>query len=200
MKISAALVKELRDRTNAGFMECKRALQEAEGDIEKAVDVLRKRGIKLAEQKLGRQASEGVIASYIHLGGKIGVLVEVNCETDFVAKNEVFKEVVKNITMQIAAKNPMYLRREDVPADVIEKEKEIYRAQMKNKPEHIIDKIVNGKMNKFYSENCLMEQKYIRDDELTVENYIKQRISELGENIVIRRFTRYCVGETIKNR
>ncbi len=198
MKISAALVKELRDRTNAGFMECKKALQEAEGDIEKAVDVLRKRGIKLAEQKLGREASEGVIASYIHLGGKIGVLVEMNCETDFVAKNEVFKEVVKNITMQIAAKNPMYLRREDVPADVIEKEKEIYRAQMKNKPEHIIEKIVNGKMNKFYSENCLIEQKYIRDDELTVENYIKQKISELGENIVIRRFTRYCVGETVK--
>ena len=198
MKISAALVKELRDRTNAGFMACKKALQEAEGDIEKAVDVLRKRGIKLAEQKLGREASEGVVASYIHLGGKIGVLVEVNCETDFVAKNEVFKEVVKNITMQIAAKNPMYLRREDVPADVIEKEKEIYRAQMKNKPEHIIEKIINGKMNKFYSENCLMEQKYIKDDDLTVENYIKQKISELGENIVIRRFTRYCVGETVK--
>ena len=198
MEITAQLVKELRNKTNAGMMQCKKALQESGGDIDKAVDVLRKAGIARAEQKISsRTASEGVIASYIHQGSKLGVLCEINCETDFVAKNDVFKEFVKDITLQIAASNPKYLRREQVPVEVVENEKDVIRAQIKNKPENIVEKIVEGKLNKYYSEVCLMEQPFVKDADATIEQYLKMKIAELGEKISIRRFTRFSVGENI---
>ncbi len=198
MKISAKLVKELRDKTNAGMMQCKKALVEAGGDIEKAIDVLRKMGIALAEKKMtSRTASEGVIASYIHPGSKLGVICEVNCETDFVAKNDVFKDFVKDITMQIAASDPKYLSRENVPEEVIDKEKEVIRAQIKNKPDNIVEKIVLGKLNKYFSEVCLLEQPFIKDSDMSIEQYLKLKISELGEKIFLRRFARFFVGEGI---
>ena len=197
MEISPQLVKELRERTNAGMMQCKKALEQTGGDIDKAVEHLRKEGIAQAEKKMSRTASEGVIASYIHPGSKLGVLCEVNCETDFVAKNEVFKEFVKDITLQIAASNPKYLKREDVPADVVEKEKDIIRAQIKNKPANVVEKIVEGKIGKFFSEVCLMEQPFVKDSEMTIEQYTKLKISELGEKLSIRRFVRFSVGETM---
>lgn len=197
MEISPQLVKELRERTNAGMMQCKKALEQTGGDIDKAVEHLRKEGIAQAEKKMSRTASEGVIASYIHPGSKLGVLCEVNCETDFVAKNEVFKEFVKDITLQIAASNPKYLKREDVPAEVVEKEKDIIRAQIKNKPANVVEKIVEGKIGKFFSEVCLMEQPFVKDSEMTIEQYTKLKISELGEKLSIRRFVRFSVGETI---
>ena len=198
MEISAQLVKELRDKTNAGMMDCKKALTESGGDIEKAIDYLRKAGIAKAEKKLSsRTAAEGVIASYIHPGSKLGVLCEINCETDFVAKNDVFKEFVKDITLQIAASNPLCISREDVPKEVVEKEKEVFRAQIKNKPDQVIEKIVEGKLGKYYSEICLMEQPFVKDADNTIEEYLKLKIAELGEKISIRRFSRFSVGEDI---
>jgi elongation factor Ts len=196
MEISASLVKELRQKTNAGIMECKSALQESNGDIEAAVQILRKRGLAVAEKKAHRKVPEGIVASYIHLGGKIGVLVEVNCETDFVARNEVFRGFVKDITMQIAAMNPRYLGREEIPPEVIEKEKEKYRSEITDKPPEIIEKIVEGKLHKFfYSEKCLLDQPFVKDPEITIGQHLKQTIGELRENIVIRRFVRYSMGE-----
>ena len=196
MDISAALVKELRQKTNAGIMECKSALQEAKGDIEEAVRILRKKGVAIAEKKAEREVPEGTVASYIHLGGKIGVLVEVNCETDFVARNQVFRDFVKDITMQIAAMNPKYISRDDIPPEVIEQEKEKYASEATDKPPHIVEKIVEGKMNKlFFAEKCLLHQPFVKDPDITIEQYLKQRIGELRESIVIRRFVRYSMGE-----
>jgi elongation factor Ts len=188
-------VKKLRFKTSAGMMECKAALKETDGDIDKAVDVLRKRGIAKAAKKTSRVAGQGTIESYIHTGGRIGVLLEVNCETDFVAKNEDFREFTKGLVMQIAAANPMYVSREDVPAESIEKEKEIGRSQIKDKPEPVVEKIVNGKLEKYYSEVCLLEQPYIKDPNLRIKDMLTQIIATLGENIVVKRFTRYEVGE-----
>lgn len=195
--ISAQMVKALREKTGAGMMDCKRALEEAEGDLEKAVEVLRKRGIAKAEKKAGREAKDGLVEAYIHAGGKLGVLVEVNCETDFVAKTDDFKTFVRNIAMQIAATNPLAIKREDIPEDVIEKEKEIYKEQARSsgKPEHIVDKIAEGKLEKFYAEQVLMEQPYIREPEITIKDYVTEMIARLGENITIRRFARFRIGE-----
>jgi elongation factor Ts len=195
MSVDAKLVKELRDKTNAGMMDCKSALTEAKGVMEDAEMILRKKLGLSASKKAGRDAKEGIISSYIHMGGKVGVLLEVSCETDFVAKNENFREFVKDITLQIAAANPLYVRREEVPADMLAKEREVAADQVKGKPENVIDKIVAGKIDKFISGICLMEQGYIKDQNLTMEQVVKEKIGELGENIVIRRFTRYSVGE-----
>lgn len=193
-EITAELVNNLRKMTNAGMMDCKKALTEANGDLEEAATILRKKGIAKAAGKADREAKEGVIASYIHMAGRVGVLIEVNCETDFVAKNENFQSFVKDLTLHIAAANPTYLQREEVPAEILEKEKEILGEQIKGKPANVVEKIVEGKINKFYAENCLLEQAYIKDDKLTINDLIKSKIAELGENIVIRRFTRYAVG------
>lgn len=195
--IDAKLVKELREKTNAGMMDCKKALEEVGGDLAEAESLLRKKGIAGAAKKAGREAKEGVVASYIHLQGKVGVLVEVNCETDFVAKNENFREFVKDITLHIAAAHPMYVSREQVPADLIEAEKEIYRAQVQGKPDHVIEKIVDGKLDKFYGTVCLLDQGFIKNPDQTVGELLKVKIAELGENMVIRRFTRYMVGEAL---
>ena len=191
------LVKQLRDKTNAGIMDCKRALAETGGDLEKAEAVLRTKGIAGASKKASRATKEGIVASYIHLQGKVGVLVEVNCETDFVAKNEKFREFVKDITLHIAAAYPLYVNREEVPAQLIESERAIYEAQVKGKPENVIAKIVGGKLDKFYSTVCLMEQGFIKNPDQTVKELVSTKIAELGENIVIRRFTRYLVGEPL---
>ena len=197
MAISAKEVKELREKTGAGIMDCKAALKEAEGDMEKAIEILKKKGIAKAAKKASRVASDGLIGSYIHHGGKIGVLVEVNCETDFVAKTDDFKNLVNEIAMQIAASNPLYVKREDIPEEVLNKEKEVYRAQAleSGKPEKIVDRIVEGKMEKYFKEVCLLEQPYIRDDEKTVKDLINETIAKVGENIVVRRFVRYVLGE-----
>ncbi len=197
MAISAKEVKELREKTGAGIMDCKAALKEADGDMEKAIEILKKKGIAKAAKKASRVASDGLIGSYIHHGGKIGVLVEVNCETDFVAKTDDFKNLVNEIAMQIAASNPLYVKREDIPEEVLNKEKEVYRAQAleSGKPEKIVDRIVEGKMEKYFKEVCLLEQPYIRDDEKTVKDLINETIAKVGENIVIRRFVRYVLGE-----
>jgi len=195
MAISAKLVKELRDKTNAGMMDCKKALQEAGGDIEKAIDMLRKRGLDLAAKKSSRATKEGIIASYVHSNNKIGVLVEVSCETDFVAKNDEFKTFVKDLTLQVASASPRYLTREEIPADIIEREKEVYRGQVKGKPENIIDKILSGKLEKFYKEVCLVDQLFVKDDKKTINNLLKEMIAKLGENMVIRRFVRFQLGE-----
>jgi len=195
MSVDAKTVKELRDKTNAGMMDCKAALAEAKGDLEEAEVLLRKKLGLTASKKAGREAKEGIIASYIHMGGKVGVLVEVNCETDFVAKNENFREFVKDITLQIAAANPLYVRREDVPEDLIAKERDIAADQVKDKPANVVDKIVDGKIDKFLAGICLMEQGFIKDQNLTIDQVVKEKIGELGENILIRRFTRYTVGE-----
>ena len=196
--ISAAMVKELRDKTGAGIMDCKAALTENDGNIEAAVDFLRKKGIATAKKRAGRAASEGTIQSYIHMGGKIGVMVEVNCETDFVAKNDDFKDMAKNIAMHIAATNPVGITPEDVPEDIIEREKDIYRAQAleTGKPENILDKIAEGKLQKFFKENCLLQQPYVRDPEITVEDLLNETIGKIGENITIRRFCRFQIGES----
>jgi elongation factor Ts len=191
------LVKQLREKTNAGIMDCKRALAETGGDLEKAEAVLRTKGIAGASKKASRATKEGIVASYIHLQGKVGVLVEVNCETDFVAKNEKFREFVKDITLHIAAAHPLYVNREEVPAQLIESEQAIYQAQVKGKPENVISKIVAGKLDKFYSTVCLMEQGFIKNPDQTVKELVASKIAELGENIVIRRFTRYLVGEPL---
>ncbi len=195
--IDPNLVKKLREKTNAGMMDCKRALQEAGGDAEKAEAILRAKGIASADKKATRAAKEGVIASYIHLQGKVGVLVEINCETDFVAKNEIFREFVKDITLQIAASHPLVVNREQVDAKLVEGERAIYRDQVKGKPEAIMEKIVDGKLDKFYSTVCLMEQTFVKNPDLTIKDYVSSKIAELGENIIIRRFTRYMVGEEI---
>jgi len=191
------LVKQLREKTNAGIMDCKRALAETGGDLEKAEALLRTKGIAGASKKASRATKEGIVASYIHLQGKVGVLVEVNCETDFVAKNEKFREFVKDITLHIAAAHPLYVNREEVPAQLVDSEKAIYEGQVKGKPENVIAKIVGGKLDKFYSTVCLMEQGFIKNPDQTVKELVATKIAELGENIVIRRFTRYLVGEPL---
>jgi elongation factor Ts len=195
--ISAQMIKELRKRTNAGVLDCKEALKDADGDMEKAVDVLRKKGLATALKRAGRETSEGLIHSYIHTGGKIGVLVEVNCETDFVAKTDEFRSFVKNLAMHIAATRPLGIRREDIPEQVIQREEEIYRAQAAEtgKPEKILDKIVQGKMEKFYKESCLVDQQYIKDPDITTQDLIHDMITKTGENISVRRFVRYQLGE-----
>ncbi len=200
MEITASLVKKLRDETGAGMMDCKKALVEAEGDIEKAKEILRKKGIDAAAKKAGRATSNGRIESYIHMEGKIGVLIEVGCETDFVARTDDFKQLARNLAMQIAAMKPIYVSKESVPEDVIEKEKEIYRAQIPpGKPEQVVEKILEGKLQKFFEESCLLEQVYIKDEEgkSKVKDYISETIAKLGENIVVKRFTRYELGEEI---
>ena len=202
MEISIELVKDLRQRTGAGVMDCKTALQEAKGNIDAAIDYLRRKGLATAAKKAGRIATDGLVSSYIHAGGKMGVLVEINCETDFVAKTEDFQTFVKNIAMHIAAANPQYIRREEIPAEVLEKEREIYRTQAleSGKPEKVIDKIVEGKMERFYSEVCLLEQTYIKDSDLTVKEVLDAMIAKIGENITIRRFARFQLGEGLPSR
>lgn len=195
--ISAKLVKELRDKTGVGMMDCKKALVECDGDIDKAVDFLRKKGLATAQKRAGRALSEGTIQSYIHMGGKLGVLVEVNCETDFVAKNEDFQEFAKNMAMHIAATNPLGVRPEDIPEEVVAKEQEIYRDQAREmgKPDNVIDKIIEGKLNKFFKDNCLVNQPFVRNPDITVTDLLNELIAKIGENISIKRFIRYQIGE-----
>lgn len=188
-------LKLLREKTGAGIMDCKNALKEANGNIEKAVEILRKKGIKVAEKKAGREVKDGLIDAYIHMGGKLGVLIEVACETDFVAKNEEFKEFVHNLAMQVAAARPKYVTREDVPPEILEKEKEIIREQFKDKPEHIQEKIVNNKIEEYYKENCLLEQAFIKDDSKKIKDLVTEMVAKFGENIVVRRFVRFELGE-----
>jgi len=190
-------IKKLRERTSAGVVDCKKALSEASGDIEKAIEWLRKKGVSMASKKAGRQTKEGRIESYIHLGGKIGVLVEVNCESDFVARNDDFKIFVKDIAMQVAASNPLFVRREDVPESAIKKETEIIRAQIKDKPASAADKMLEGKLAKFYEDACLLEQPFIKDTNIKVKDLLTSMIAKIGENIVVRRFVRYQVGEDL---
>jgi len=196
--ISAALVKELREKTGAGMMDCKKALAECNGDMSKAIDFLRKKGLATAQKRAGRAMSEGSIQSYIHMGGKLGVLVEINCETDFVAKNEEFKEFTKNIAMHIAASNPLGIGPEDVPAEILDREKEIYRAQAleMGKPANVVDKIIEGKLKKFYEDNCLLNQPYVRDPNISISDLLNELIAKIGENISIKRFVRYQIGES----
>ena len=200
--VTAELVKELREKTGAGMMDCKKALTATDGDLEKAIAFLREKGLASASKKSGRVAAEGAVGSYIHMGGKIGVLVEINCETDFVAKNEDFQSFVKDIAMHIAAANPSYLTKEDVPEEVISKEREIlvHQAMNEGKPEHIAQKMVEGRIGKMYKEICLMEQPYVKNPDMTVAQYLKEKISLVGENIVIRRFTRYQMGEGLEKK
>ncbi len=197
--ISAAMVKELRDITGAGMMECKKALQETDGNKEKAINLLREKGLAKAAKRSGRTASQGLVDSYIHMGGKVGVLVEVNCETDFVARNEAFKTFVRDICLQVAATNPAYLKREDVPLEELEIEKEILKKQALNegKPEKIVDKIVTGRIEKFYKENCLMEQSFVKNPDITISDLLTEMISKIGENMLIRRFVRFEMGESL---
>ena len=197
MQITSAMVKELREKTNAGIMDCKAALQETQGDMEKAVDYLRQKGLAVARKRAGRSASEGLVHSYIHAGGKIGVMVEVNCETDFTARSEAFTEFVRNLAMHIAATNPLAIDREDVAADAVTREQEIFKAQAleAGKPEQIVDKIVEGKLNKFYQEVCLLEQQYVRDTDMSVADLLNELRAKTGENVIVRRFTRYQLGE-----
>jgi translation elongation factor Ts len=198
MTIEAKVVKELRDKTGAGMMDCKNALKESDGDIENAIDFLRKAGVAKAEKKGSRDTKEGIVYSYIHAGGRLGVLIEVNCETDFVAKTEGFIDLTHNLAMQIAATNPIALDRESIPESVSSREKEIYadQASTSGKPENIIEKMVDGKMNKFFQENCLMEQAYIKDSEKKVSELLTESIATLGENITISRYVRFAVGES----
>jgi elongation factor Ts len=196
-EISAKVVMALREKTNAAMMECKAALKEADGDLEKAEIILRKKGTIKAEKKADRQTKEGIIASYIHMAGRIGVLIEVNCETDFVARNEIFQAFVKDISLHIAAANPKFLGREEIPESLIAKEKEIAADQVKGKPEAIAEKIIQGKIDKIFSEQCLLEQAFIKNPDLTIGDFVKSKISELGENLVVRRFVRYAVGEDV---
>ncbi len=198
-EISASIVKELREKTGAGMMECKKALEATGGDMEKAIVFLREKGMATAQKKAARTAKEGLIASYIHAGGKIGVIVELNCETDFVARNEDFQNLAKDIAMQVAAVKPLYVTREQVPAYVLQKEREIYLTQAKTsgKPEKVWDKIVEGKLEKFYEEVCLYDQPFIKDPNLKIKDLIVQAVSKIGENIQIRRFSRFQVGEEL---
>jgi elongation factor Ts len=197
VEISATMVRELREKTGAGMMDCKKALSETGGNFEKAVDYLRQKGLATAAKRAGRVASEGRIGSYIHAGGKIGVMVEVNCETDFVAKTDDFQAFAKDVAMQIAASNPLYVRREDVAPETLEREREIYRVQAREagKPEKVMDKIVDGKLEKFYGEVCLMEQTFVKDTDITIQDLLNGLIGKLGEKIEIRRFARFQVGE-----
>ena len=197
MKVDAKAVKALRGKTGAGMMDCKKALVEADGDEKKAIVILREKGLAAAARRAERVAAQGIIDSYIHLGGKIGVLLEVNCETDFVARNEEFREFVRNICLQVAASNPLYIGKEDVSAAELAKEREILRGQAlrEGKPEKVIERIVEGRINKYYQENCLLEQPYIRDPEQSVGDLLAALIAKIGENIVIRRFARFAVGE-----
>jgi elongation factor Ts len=198
--IPATLVRELRERTGVGFMECKVALAEAGGDMERAITVLREKGLASASKKMGRIASEGLIVSYIHAGGKIGVLLELNCETDFVARTDEFTSLAKDVAMQVAAANPSYVRREDVPEALLEKERAILLAQVSTsgKPEKVIERIVQGRLDKFFSEVCLLEQPFIKDPEIKIEDRIKEVIAKVGENVVLRRFSRYQLGEGLE--
>ena len=197
MQITSAMVKKLREKTNAGIMDCKAALQESQGDMEKAVDYLRQKGLAIAQKRAGRTASEGLIHSYIHAGGKIGVMVEVNCETDFTARSEAFFDFAKNLAMHIAATNPLSIDREGLSPEVVTREQEIYRAQAldSGKPEKILDKIVEGKLKKFYQEVCLLEQPYVRDTDITVEDLLNELRAKTGENLIVSRFVRYQLGE-----
>ena len=197
MSISASLVKELRDKTGAGFMDCKEALAHCDGDSEKALDYLRTKGLSSAAKRSGRTASEGVVGSYIHMGGKIGVIIEVNCETDFVARTDDFQEVVADLAMQVAAANPLYVRRDQVPADHLDKEREIFKAQAleSGKPEKVVDKIVDGKIEKYLQEICLEEQEFIREKGVKILDHVKALAGKLGENVQINRFARFEVGE-----
>ncbi len=201
-EITASLVKQLREQTGSGMMDCKKALQENNGDIEKAIDWLREKGISKAEQKQTRIAAEGIVDAYIHAAGRVGVLLEVNIETDFAAKNETFRTLVKDLAMQIAAMNPKYVSKEDVPEDVIEKEREIIRAEALNegKPEKVVDRIVEGRVKKYYDENCLLEQAFIKDEDKTVSTVVKEKTFEIGEKISVRRFTRYEMGEGLEKK
>jgi elongation factor Ts len=198
MEITAGLVKQLRDATGAGMMECKAALTEAKGNLDDATTILRKRGLAQATKKAGRSTNEGMIGHYIHMGGKIGVLVEVNCESDFVARTEDFQNLTREIAMHIAAANPQYVRREDVPGDILDRERSVYRGQMEgqNKPAAVIDKIIEGKLNSFYEQVCLMDQPSIRDPKMTIGQIVQAAIAKVGENIAIPRFARFKVGES----
>ncbi|MCX5802668.1 MAG: translation elongation factor Ts [Proteobacteria bacterium] len=200
MEITAELVKKLREKTGVGLMDCKDALKQSAGDMEKAIEYLREKGLAKLQKRMGKLASEGLVASYIHTGGKIGAMVEVNCETDFVANTKEFQDFVKDIAMQITASNPLYIKREDITEEVKEKEKNIYRKQAleSGKPEKIVDKIAEGKMEKFYQEVCLIEQSFIKNPDLTVKELLEELVIKLGENIVIRRFVRFQLGETLE--
>lgn len=200
MEISAELVKKLREKTGVGLMDCKEALKNAGGDMEKAIEYLREKGLAKLQKRMGRVASEGVIASYIHTGGKVGTMVEVNCETDFVANTKEFQEFAKDIAMQITASNPIYVKREDVPEEVKEKEKNIYRKQAieSGKPEKILDKIADGKMEKFYQEVCLIEQPFIKNQDITVKELLEELVVKMGEKILVNRFMRFQLGETVE--
>lgn len=202
MGISASLVRDLREKTGAGIMDCKKALNETDGDLDKAVDFLRKKGLSAASKKAGRVATEGVVGSYIHGDGKIGVIVEINCETDFVARNDDFQSLVKDIAMHIAAANPLHIRREEIRAELLEKERAIFKAQAleSGKPEKIVDKIVDGKIDKFCAEVSLMEQAFVKKPDIKIEDLIKESISKIGENISIRRFSRFHVGEGMEKK
>jgi len=195
-EVTSVMIKELRDKTQAGMMDCKKALNETDGDMEKAVEFLRKKGLASADKKMGREVTEGIVTSYIHSNMKLGVLLELKCATDFVARNEGFQELGREIAMHIAATAPQYANIEDVPAEVVEKEKEIYREQMQNsgKPENVIEKIVEGKLGKFYSEVCLLEQEFIKDNNVKIKDLIKEKISTFGENIEVGKFSRFQIG------
>jgi len=197
-EITAAMVKQLREKTGSGMMDCKKALAENDGDMDKAIDFLRKKGLATAAKRAGRATTEGVVQPYVHTGGKLGVMVEVNCETDFVAKSDDFQEFAKNIAMHIAATNPIGITPEDVPAETLEREKAIYvdQAQQTGKPDNVIEKIVEGKMNKFLKENCLMQQAYVRNPDITIADLLNELIAKIGENISIKRFVRFQIGES----
>lgn len=200
MDITSAMVKDLREKTGAGMMDCKEALAASDGDFEKAIDYLRKKGMSAATKRSSKAAKDGTIATYVHMGGKIGVMVELNCETDFVAKTDNFQAMAKDLAMQVAATNPIYVSPQEIPEDALEREKDIYRSQLlaEKKPEKIWDKIIEGKLNKFYEEVCLVNQKFIKDDSITIATLINNMIAKTGENIIIRRFARFQLGEEIK--
>ncbi len=201
-EISASMVKDLRDKTGAGMMDCKKALRETDCDMEKAVDWLRQKGVAAVSKRSGRAATEGVVGSYIHAGGKIGVLVEANCETDFAARSEPFQTLVKDVAMQIAATSPVAVRREEIPAEFVEREKAIFKAQAleSGKPEKIVDKIVQGRLDKYFKEVCLLEQPFVKDQDKTVEQYITEKAAQIGENVTVRRFARYALGEGLEKK
>ncbi len=200
MEITATMVKELRQKTGAGILDCRKALEANEGDMEKSIKSLREEGTAVAEKKMGRSAQEGIVTSYIHAGNRIGVLLEVNCETDFVARTDAFQSLVQDVAMQIAAKRPLYIKREDVPEADIEREKSILKTQALNegKPEKVVEKIVTGRIDKFYSNMCLLEQEFIKDPDKTINDLIVEKIATIGENIIVKRFTRYELGEDIE--
>jgi elongation factor Ts len=196
LEVTATAVKELRDKTNAGMMDCKKALLDTHGDMEKAIDLLRQKGLAKALKRAGKETSEGMVHSYIHAGGRLGVLLEVNCETDFAAKSEDFAEFVKNVAMHVAASNPLGVQREDIPPDILQRERDIYLAQAREtgKPENILEKMVDGKMRKFFEESVLLEQRYIKDTDKTIQDYLNELVAKIGEKIIIRRFARFQLG------